>query len=538
MRAIFHLNGTALQNEQDANSIRSHFQNISNKVVNINGKEQIEILDNNIIYKIDLTNIEDKYYVLMINDSENKIKLTANIEKESDKLRLDLTKFNQIKLENTELIYRILLKAAEVIARGNDVNEIMLTTQVKNINLITTAFEYGFRLTSVDESTTSKKLCFKKNFLQKPLPSDNEYYLERFFNGSLEVVPDAIAVLKTNENEIAITIPSNSNYVYDLCSKLCKNDYIGIGYIKTSADTNDSILVFKHKNSMLSTKSTSLDISVKSDYDRLNEVITSYNPQVLSLTSQFNSNNKVSNATNGYIDVISYIEEHDRFFAILKNQGISVLRSGAWDPDPQKSGIFSRDPAFSIGDNLVIGKMKVDNRKYESNAIEKIVPKSSILRIDENDAIIEGGDIIYLGEKTVVVGLGQRTNKKGLENLARLFPEHNFIGVEHNDLHLDVLFTVVGKKKVLADITKLPIDFILWLQKENYDIIVADQEEQISLGCNVLAIDDNKVIAVKENTKTNQKLKEAGVTVIEVSMPNIIKLGGGPRCMTCPTNRS
>jgi hypothetical protein len=31
---------------------------------------------------------------------------------------------------------------------------------------------------------------------------------------------------------------------------------------------------------------------------------------------------------------------------------------------------------------------------------------------------------------------------------------------------------------------------------------------------------------------------ESGVEVIEVSMPNVIKMGGGPRCLTCPTRRS
>lgn len=75
------------------------------------------------------------------------------------------------------------------------------------------------------------------------------------------------------------------------------------------------------------------------------------------------------------------------------------------------------------------------------------------------------------------------------------------------------------------------------LQNEGYQIIIADPDEQVPLGCNVLAIDNNKVIAVAENKVTNQRLRDNGVEVIEVSMPNIIKKGGGPRCLTCPTNR-
>jgi arginine deiminase len=68
-------------------------------------------------------------------------------------------------------------------------------------------------------------------------------------------------------------------------------------------------------------------------------------------------------------------------------------------------------------------------------------------------------------------------------------------------------------------------------------VVAANPREQVTLGCNVLAIDDNAVISVAENSDTNQSLRESGIRVVEVSMPNIIKEGGGPRCLTCPTHR-
>lgn len=125
----------------------------------------------------------------------------------------------------------------------------------------------------------------------------------------------------------------------------------------------------------------------------------------------------------------------------------------------------------------------------------------------------------------------------GFEKLKNAFPDYEFIPVPHKDLHLDVLFTMVGNKKCLADVTQLPADFIQRLREDGYTVIEADPAEQVTLGCNVVALDDGKVIAVKENAETNRRLRKNGVTVIEVSMPNVVKWGGGPRCMTCPTHR-
>ena len=67
--------------------------------------------------------------------------------------------------------------------------------------------------------------------------------------------------------------------------------------------------------------------------------------------------------------------------------------------------------------------------------------------------------------------------------------------------------------------------------------VEADPAEQYYLGCNVFAVADRRVLSVHENQRTNTALREAGVEVIEVSMPNVVKKGGGPRCMTCPIRR-
>ncbi len=237
------------------------------------------------------------------------------------------------------------------------------------------------------------------------------------------------------------------------------------------------------------------------------------------------------------IDPIAFKDEYNLFVGTLIAHDVRVVHTNAIGQEG-KSAIFTRDPAFVFDDMVTIGRLRQQQRAYETDSMRQISAGNFNKDLtDEDDAFLEGGDVIFIGDKKIAVGLGQRSNDAGLRKLQRAYPDYAFIGVPHPELHLDVLFTMVGPKKCLADVTRLPEEFVRFLKKENYEIIVGDPNEQESLGCNVVCLDNNVVICVKENKITNQRLRDHGVTTIEVSMPNVVKWGGGPRCMTCPTHR-
>jgi len=315
--------------------------------------------------------------------------------------------------------------------------------------------------------------------------------------------------------------------------------YVGVGLLNPNevrGIEDTSILVFIKLGEAPGINNLTMSLNVNSDINTLNEVIVNYSPESAQIFKE-GAINSVAKDNIGNVDPIASKDEHQDFLETLRNLGISVIFSTA-QGSKGHSAIFTRDPAFTIGDKIVVGKLGNESRRYETEKIAAIPTASDVINVSEDsEAILEGGDVIHLGENLTIVGIGERTNKAGFEKLIALFPGRRFIGVEHPELHLDVLFTVVGRKKVLADPTQLPEDFINFISKNGYQIVIADPVEQHSLGCNVLTVEDNKVVAAAENKKTNAALRAAGVNVIEVSMPNLIKKGGGPRCMTCPTNR-
>jgi len=71
-----------------------------------------------------------------------------------------------------------------------------------------------------------------------------------------------------------------------------------------------------------------------------------------------------------------------------------------------------------------------------------------------------------------------------------------------------------------------------------YDLIDVTEEEQFTLGTNVLSIGQKQIISMPTNQQVNSALRTRGYHVIEVAFDEIIKSGGSFRCCTLPVLRT
>jgi len=447
---------------------------------------------------------------------------------------------------------QIMLKAQEVLAREAGKNKIGIDVEITNLQDIRTLLNTGFRIVAhtnySDRNSTHNddNIRMEKDLKAEPLPFNPRNQSERiksqispviFDSGQLGTAIDD----KSPEIGISISQQESESTLKLLIQRALDAGYVGTGILFPSEFDNPNsvgIYIFQRKDCPPFSEKLKLPIHISNETGRLREVIMANSPDAISMTHNLNA---VAQANAQNLDAIAFKEEHEELVSALEKAGVHIVRTSAFPrkTDDGKTALFTRDPAFVLDNKLVIGKLCKEGRRYESDGMRSVGNVQDIINLADNKdgAFIEGGDIINLGNNVVIVGIGQRTNEKGFEQLTKLFPNYEFIGVKHNDLHLDVLFTILSSNKVLADITKLPGEFIEWIKSRGYSVIPGDPEEQISLGCNVLTLDENAVVAVAENTITNERLKSNGVEVVEVSMPNVIKKGGGPRCLTCPTNR-
>ena len=253
--------------------------------------------------------------------------------------------------------------------------------------------------------------------------------------------------------------------------------------------------------------------------------------------------------------------------------------------DPMPNLYFTRDPFASIGEGVSLNKMYSVTRNRETiyaDYIFKYHPEykdTARLYNRDYDFHIEGGDILNLNEKTLAIGISQRTEAQAIEKIA----ERIFFETEGNQIetilafnipnsraymHLDTVFTQVDYDKfTIHPQIEGPLEIFELTKGENGQVnlvqetmtlqeilskhlgcdvklircgggdYVISQREQWNDGSNTLCIKPGEVVVYSRNYVTNKVLEEYGVKVHVMPSSELSRGRGGPRCMSMPLVR-
>lgn len=270
-------------------------------------------------------------------------------------------------------------------------------------------------------------------------------------------------------------------------------------------------------------------------------------------------------------DVIAYLNglsEEELVSTSIKG----LIRNNRFIINPLPNLYFQRDPQMIIGNGICINHMSTSVRKNESILTEYIFkyhPDYKDINIfyePENKFDIEGGDILNLSSKVLLIGISERTSIEGIKSLAsHLFIDseiETIIAVEipkkRASMHLDTIITQVDYDKFVIythdfentqthiitkndeKIFNHPLKDTLkkCLGLENITFISCDDEiEQWNDAVNTLALKPGKVIVYKVNKKTNNLLRQNGIEVIELEAKQLGMGRGGVHCMSQPLIR-
>jgi N-dimethylarginine dimethylaminohydrolase len=270
-----------------------------------------------------------------------------------------------------------------------------------------------------------------------------------------------------------------------------------------------------------------------SEYDQLIQVIVCQ-PHYMEIRDVINETQR--HFKDEGIHIERAVEQHDVLVKTLRNNGIEVILLPYHKKYPEQ--VFTRDIGFTLGQTIFVAQMASDVRKGEEDVLKQWLEDEEISYYNLLGDLIEGGDVL-IDQKTIYVGLSDRTNKKAADHLQTLLSEFEIIALDFKEkyLHLDCVFNIISPELALIFPGALNQENIELLSSR-YELIEVSEEEQFTLGTNVLGIGKKKILSVPVNKKVNQQLRERGFEVIEVDITEIIKSGGSFRCCTLPIIRA
>ena len=246
----------------------------------------------------------------------------------------------------------------------------------------------------------------------------------------------------------------------------------------------------------------------------------------------------------GEPDPVRLAAEHEALCAMLADADVDVVfaEGSAGNLD----AIYTFDPVLVGNGGALLLRPGKPQRRDEPAALVPALEAAGVpIRGRLAGAeLAEGGDTLWLDQRTLLVGRSYRTNDAGIEALRGALPDVEVVAFDlphlrgpGEVLHLLSLLSPLDDDLVVAYPPLMPSRLVELLDDRGISVVEVPDEEFETMGPNVLALAPRLALAVEGNDETRRRMERAGVEVLVYRGRELSKGDGGPTCLTRPLLR-
>jgi len=161
-----------------------------------------------------------------------------------------------------------------------------------------------------------------------------------------------------------------------------------------------------------------------------------------------------------------------------------------------------------------------------------------ILKTLTGCANFEGADLMWIDEKTAIIGRGLRTNQEAIIQIGHLFSELGveLIGVDspYGIMHFMSLLRIVDSNLAICWPRRTPFATVGALQERGYEVVFPPfEDDQASYrGINFVTLGPRRILMVANLPKVQSYFEGLGIECLTTSTDELTRAAGNVGCLT------
>ncbi|MGR3500822.1 dimethylarginine dimethylaminohydrolase family protein [Pseudaestuariivita sp.] len=229
--------------------------------------------------------------------------------------------------------------------------------------------------------------------------------------------------------------------------------------------------------------------------------------------------------------------QHREMVSAYESAGVEVHTHA---PDPHLPyQVYARDSSVMTPFGAIITHMAQYWRRGENiRAIETYqrlgIPIYDVVTV----GTFEGGDFNVIEPGSVLIGWEGpegRSMEEGARQVAGWMEaegwEVKLADIDPYYVHIDLMVVMLAHKLAAVCLDCTDPEIVDWLKGKGIEIVDVPFRETMALGCNVVALGEDRVLLPAGSKTLKAKLKALGFTIYDPELGMITQGGGGVHCM-------